>query len=66
MELTYSQAGDYLLSNLTLSDSPDAPPLGKYGRMHKAFLKERTASSCCPSVYTRFAELIPKDLLFRY
>jgi hypothetical protein len=23
-----------------LSDPPDAPPLGKYGRMHKTFLKE--------------------------
>jgi hypothetical protein len=40
MELTYSQVGDYLLPNLVLSDPPDAPPLGQYGRMHKAFLKE--------------------------
>jgi hypothetical protein len=37
-ELTYRRVGDYLLPNITLSDS--GVPLGKYGRMHKAFLKE--------------------------
>jgi hypothetical protein len=40
MELTYSRVGDYLLPNLKLSDPPDVPPLGKYGRMRKAYLKE--------------------------
>jgi hypothetical protein len=39
MGITYSKCGDYLLPNITLSDPPDTPPLGKYGRMHKAFLK---------------------------
>ncbi len=44
MELEYYQHGDYLLPNIALSDPPGAPPLGKYGLMHKAFLKEhRTA-----------------------
>jgi hypothetical protein len=40
MELTYSRAGDYYLPNLRLIDPPDAPPLGKYGRMRRAFLKK--------------------------
>jgi hypothetical protein len=44
MELTYSKYGDYLLPNLKLSDPPNAPPLGKYGRMHKAFLKEHKSA----------------------
>jgi hypothetical protein len=40
MELTYFRTGDYLLPGIILSDPPDAPPLGKYGRMHKAYLRE--------------------------
>ena len=40
MEISYSLAGDYLLPDIKLSDPPDAPPLGRYGTMHKAFLKE--------------------------
>ena len=40
MELSYTQVGDYLLPDIRLSESPDAPPLGKYGMMHKAYLKE--------------------------
>ena len=40
MELTYTLVGDYLLPNITLSDPPDAPPLGKYGMMHKKYLRE--------------------------
>ena len=39
-ELTYTIAVDYLLPNLKLSDPPDAPPLGKYGMMHKKYLRE--------------------------
>ena len=39
-ELTYIRAGDYLISGLKLSDPPDAPPLGKYGMMHKEYLRE--------------------------
>jgi hypothetical protein len=38
--LTYSLVGDYLLPLLALSDPPGAPPLGRYGRMRRAFLKE--------------------------
>jgi len=40
MELTYTRVGDYLLPNIKLSDPPDAPPLGRYGLMHKTYLKE--------------------------
>ncbi|GHV12692.1 hypothetical protein FACS1894219_06100 [Clostridia bacterium] len=40
MELDYVQAGDYLLPALKLSDPPDAPPIGRYGKMRRAFLKE--------------------------
>jgi hypothetical protein len=39
-ELTYRRVGDYLLPNIVLSDPPDAPPIGHYGRMRRAFLKE--------------------------
>jgi hypothetical protein len=44
MEISYTVVGDYLLPNIVLSDPPDAPPLERYGLMHKAYLKEhRTA-----------------------
>jgi len=39
LELTYTRVGDYELPNLQLSDPPDAPPLGKYGMMHKEYLR---------------------------
>ena len=37
--LTYIQSGDYLIPDLRLSEQPQKP-LGKYGRMRKAYLKE--------------------------
>lgn len=37
--LTYSKNGDYQIPNLKLS-SQQTPPLGKYGRMRKSYLKE--------------------------
>ena len=37
-ELTYRQAGDYLIPDLTLEQ--EGQPLGKYGRMRKTYLKE--------------------------
>jgi hypothetical protein len=40
MELDYIKVGDYLLPAITLSDPPDAPPIGRYGKMRRAFLKE--------------------------
>ena len=38
-ELTYTQNGDYLTPDLSLSEQPQTP-LGKYGRMRKNYLKE--------------------------
>jgi len=38
MEITYTKVGDYYLPNLVLSDSKE--PLGRYGLMHKAYLRE--------------------------
>jgi hypothetical protein len=37
--IEYIQVGDYLLPAITLSDPPGAPPLGRYGRMHKEYLR---------------------------
>ena len=56
MELTYTLVGDYYLPNLTLSDPPDAPPLGRYGAMHKDYLRgERSAL---------YSELLLKEQLY--
>ena len=42
MKITYTQVGDYLLPDIKLSEPPRelTPSLGRYGRMHKAFLRE--------------------------
>ena len=37
--MNYIQNGDYLIPDLKLSEQP-TKPLGKYGRMRKAYLKE--------------------------
>ena len=37
--LTYTRNGDYLIPDLKLTEQPPKP-LGKYGRMRKAYLKE--------------------------
>ena len=38
-EIHYAQVGDYRLPRLTLSQTDEAEPLGKYGRMRLAYLK---------------------------
>ena len=38
-ELTYRTSGDYLIPDLSLSETAETP-LGKYGRMRKAYLKD--------------------------
>ena len=38
-EITYRQEGDYLLPEIELSVTTEKP-LGKYGRMRRAYLKE--------------------------
>jgi len=47
-EITYTLVGDYLLPNIILSENADAPPLGRYGKMRRTFLKEN-----CPITYNR-------------
>ena len=37
--MTYIRIGDYLIPNMALSQTEEKP-LGKYGRMRKAYLKE--------------------------
>jgi hypothetical protein len=54
MDITYSQVGDYLLPNLRLSDSGE--PLGRYGMLHKAYLREEK-----PALY---AELLLTERLY--
>ena len=44
---TYTQVGDYLIPHISLRDPP-AYPIGKYGRMREAYLKEHR-----PGLYTR-------------
>jgi hypothetical protein len=40
MEISYTRVGDYLIPNIALADPPDAPPLGRYGMLHKSYLRE--------------------------
>ena len=40
MEITYSRCGDYFIPDLTLQEE-ELPPIGKYGRMRKRYLKEQ-------------------------
>ena len=39
MEMTYTRNGDYLIPDLSLTET-EQKPLGKYGRMRKNYLKE--------------------------
>ena len=40
MEIMYSKCGDYLIPDLALQEE-ELPPIGKYGRMRKRYLKEQ-------------------------
>ena len=40
-EIRYAQVGDYQLPLLTLPQTDDAEPLGKYSRMRLAYLKNQ-------------------------
>ena len=53
---TYTRVGDYYLPDLRLSEPPDAPPLGRYGMMHKNYLREHR-----PTLY---ASLLLSEHLF--
>ena len=43
MELTYKQAGDYLIPDLAVDGAEELEemPLGKYGMLRETFLEER-------------------------
>ena len=43
-EITYTKVGDYYLPDIRLTDPPDAPPLGRYGMMHKEYLRREKAA----------------------
>ena len=57
-ELTYTRVGDYLLPDIVLKEPPRelTEPIGKYGRMHRAYLKEHS-----PILYT---QLVLTERLF--
>ena len=57
MEIEHIRVGDYYIPNLTLPE--EARPMGKWGRMHREYLKE--CKPCCGDVCT---ELIDSLLLF--
>ncbi len=40
IDLTYTGCGDYYIPNIRLSEAAENKPLGKYGRMRKAYLQE--------------------------
>ena len=44
-EIHYAQVGEYQLPLLTLSQTDDTEPLGKYGRMQLAYSKP--SALCC-------------------
>ena len=48
MELTYTKIRDYLYPDLTLPETKDDHPLGKYGMLRKTYLKQHR-----PMVYDR-------------
>ena len=48
-EITYRQEGDYLIPDLEYPEM-DLPPLGKYGRMRKTYLREHR-----PVIYNELA-----------
>ena len=56
-ELTYTKNGDYLIPDLTLSETQEeARPLGKYGRLRRSYLQEHR-----PGLYNR---LVLSEKLF--
>lgn len=48
MELTYTKVGDYFYPDLTLPETKDDRPLGKYGMLRKTYLKQHR-----PMMYDR-------------
>ena len=62
MEITYTKARDYLIPDIRLKDSGEKP-IGKYGQMRKAYLKEELFShlqEIDETVYRRLDEMLPQ------
>ena len=55
-EVTYTQKGDYLIPDIQM-ETAEVQPLGKYGRMRRAFLEENN-----PMLLN---DLILSEMLFR-
>ena len=66
MEITYTQKGDCLYPNVTLT-ADDQLPIGKYGRMRKKYLKDAidAGASCyiSESDYGLGSEACPEILV---
>jgi hypothetical protein len=43
-DITYTQVGEYLLPNIILFESTDAPPIGRFGKLHQVSLKDHKLS----------------------
>ena len=56
-ELNYRASGDYLIPDLSLSETVEMP-LGKYGRMRKTYLKEHRP--------VLFSNLLLSEKLYRH
>jgi hypothetical protein len=56
MEITYTRVGDYYLPDIKLSDPSGALPLGRYGMMHKEYLRREK-----PALYS---ELLLTERLY--
>lgn len=54
-EIHYAQVGEYQLPLLTLPQTDDTEPLGKYGRMRLAYLKNQRPVLYNPDVAERYA-----------
>ena len=63
-EITYTQVGDYLLQDIILAEPPNAPPIGRYGTMHKEYLRREK-----PTLYAALLlseRLSPRTMHLRY
>ena len=61
MKIAYTQIGDYFLPNIAVAELPAEEriiPLGRYGKMRRAFLREH-----CPIYYSI---LVLKEQLFSH
>lgn len=56
MNVQYIRSGDYLIPDMKLPEEPR--PIGKWGRMHRGFLKEHHP--------IRFNNLVLSDTLWKY